>query len=121
YLNASWRPERTDGNPNEINQYDALYGFRCCHFFFQAADGIRALYVTGVQTCALPISIRGHRPPPRREWLPASSRPSSTRLQRRGDRKSACRERVDITEATPTEIKQDDARYGFRCCNLKKI
>src|SRR6266496_3367194 len=27
----------------------------CC-FFFQAEDGIRDLYVTGVQTCALPIS-----------------------------------------------------------------
>src|SRR5690349_24211372 len=25
-------------------------------FFFQAEDGIRYLYVTGVQTCALPIS-----------------------------------------------------------------
>src|SRR5690349_16042210 len=24
-------------------------------FFFQAEDGIRGLYVTGVQTCALPI------------------------------------------------------------------
>src|SRR5688572_31674384 len=27
----------------------------CCGFFFQAEDGIRALTVTGVQTCALPI------------------------------------------------------------------
>src|SRR5688572_33281213 len=27
-------------------------------FFFQAEDGIRALTVTGVQTCALPISAR---------------------------------------------------------------
>src|SRR5438874_11370645 len=27
-------------------------------FFFQAEDGIRDLYVTGVQTCALPISAR---------------------------------------------------------------
>ena len=27
-------------------------------FFFQAEDGIRALIVTGVQTCALPIYIR---------------------------------------------------------------
>src|SRR6266403_5424505 len=27
-------------------------------FFFQAEDGIRDLYVTGVQTCALPISNR---------------------------------------------------------------
>src|SRR2546430_13565746 len=28
-------------------------------FFFQAEDGIRDLTVTGVQTCALPISQRG--------------------------------------------------------------
>src|SRR5205085_3469317 len=28
-------------------------------FFFQAEDGIRDLTVTGVQTCALPISTRG--------------------------------------------------------------
>src|SRR5438874_10002705 len=28
-----------------------------CYFFFQAEDGIRDLYVTGVQTCALPISF----------------------------------------------------------------
>src|SRR6266496_5175205 len=30
-------------------------------FFFQAEDGIRDLYVTGVQTCALPISAHGDR------------------------------------------------------------
>src|SRR6266853_3086245 len=29
----------------------------CFFFFFQAEDGIRALTVTGVQTCALPISL----------------------------------------------------------------
>src|SRR5256886_7867854 len=28
-----------------------------CVFFFEAEDGIRDLTVTGVQTCALPISI----------------------------------------------------------------
>src|SRR2546428_5491258 len=28
-----------------------------CFFFFQAEDGIRDLIVTGVQTCALPISV----------------------------------------------------------------
>src|SRR5690606_40828730 len=27
-------------------------------FFFQAEDGIRVFHVTGVQTCALPISTR---------------------------------------------------------------
>src|SRR5204862_2146284 len=31
-------------------------GVRLPFFFFQAEDGIRDLYVTGVQTCALPIS-----------------------------------------------------------------
>src|SRR6266496_4713953 len=31
-------------------------------FFFQAEDGIRDLYVTGVQTCALPISRVGRNP-----------------------------------------------------------
>src|SRR2546430_4092200 len=30
----------------------------CIVFFFQAEDGIRDLTVTGVQTCALPISAR---------------------------------------------------------------
>src|SRR5438132_11362617 len=30
----------------------------CCFFFFQAEDGIRDHCVTGVQTCALPISCR---------------------------------------------------------------
>src|SRR2546430_3396795 len=34
--------------------YDCLLFF----FFFQAEDGIRDLTVTGVQTCALPISAR---------------------------------------------------------------
>src|SRR6266496_4385210 len=31
----------------------------CSFFFFQAEDGIRDLYVTGVQTCALPICWLG--------------------------------------------------------------
>src|SRR6266498_5137887 len=30
-----------------------------CVFFFQAEDGIRDADVTGVQTCALPISVNG--------------------------------------------------------------
>src|SRR5205809_3184165 len=30
----------------------------CLFFFFQAEDGIRDVAVTGVQTCALPISTR---------------------------------------------------------------
>src|SRR5438874_4307681 len=35
---------------------EAAYRCLLFVFFFQAEDGIRDLYVTGVQTCALPIS-----------------------------------------------------------------
>src|SRR5256885_183179 len=46
-------------------------------FFFQAEDGIRDYKVTGVQTCALPISARSHRaascPPPRAPRRPSPS------------------------------------------------
>src|SRR2546421_8192077 len=42
-----------------------LFYFHCFFilfffFFFQAEDGIRDLIVTGVQTCALPISLKHH-------------------------------------------------------------
>src|SRR5262250_1568494 len=30
-LPISWMPDRTEANPNELNQDDARYGFRCCH------------------------------------------------------------------------------------------
>src|SRR5699024_12122051 len=36
--------------------YATLYS--CSFFFFQAEDGIRDRNVTGVQTCALPISCK---------------------------------------------------------------
>src|SRR3712207_3139657 len=31
YFKAPWMPERTEANPNELNQDDARYAFRCCH------------------------------------------------------------------------------------------
>src|SRR5438067_1091092 len=30
YFKAPWMPDRTEANPNELNQDDARYGFRCC-------------------------------------------------------------------------------------------
>src|SRR5690606_40458569 len=36
-----------------VRRHDATFFF----FFCQAEDGIRAFHVTGVQTCALPISL----------------------------------------------------------------
>src|SRR5690625_5380968 len=35
----------------------------CYFFYFQARDGIREGHVTGVRTCALPISVADWRPP----------------------------------------------------------
>src|SRR6516165_4055343 len=50
-------------------------------FFFQAADGIRALTVTGVQTCALPISRSSSARP--RPWTRRSAAPRSPPPPRR--------------------------------------
>src|SRR2546429_6258438 len=38
---------------------NVLFRTKCFFFFFQAEDGIRDVAVTGVQTCALPISREG--------------------------------------------------------------
>src|SRR2546430_1311610 len=64
---------------------DIAIGFSRSSFFFQAEDGIRDLTVTGVQTCALPISSRsgstrpGPSPAaPSRSTAGSRSRPRST-------------------------------------------
>src|SRR3712207_8448574 len=44
-------------NPPSITALDFSF-----LFFFQAEDGIRDIGVTGVQTCALPISLSGCHP-----------------------------------------------------------
>src|SRR5688572_32532572 len=53
-------------------------------FFFQAEDGIRDLTVTGVQTCALPISMRTHWT--RTAKSPARSCSTTPRTWRRRNR-----------------------------------
>src|SRR2546429_9324218 len=55
------------------------YGVRS--FFFQAEDGIRDVAVTGVQTCALPISFyefpaRGPLPPVKLTWYDGGLMPN---------------------------------------------
>src|SRR3712207_7443633 len=53
-------------------------------FVFQAEDGIRDSGVTGVQTCALPISTRSKR-------SPASSSSSVVSAEMRGSRSATTR------------------------------
>src|SRR2546430_13074116 len=48
YVNSIWCAK-------QVRENDACFAV----FFFQAEDGIRDLTVTGVQTCALPISTAG--------------------------------------------------------------
>src|SRR5690606_779491 len=60
-----------------------------CHliffFFFQAEDGIRDFHVTGVQTCALPISMKRSRS------LPAAFQARSARLAAASASPASCK------------------------------
>src|SRR5690349_21908461 len=64
--------EKPGGTDHELSRCSATNGVKepsglggRVVFFFQAEDGIRDLYVTGVQTCALPIWTRRHGDHPR--------------------------------------------------------
>ena len=62
-------------------------------FFFQAEDGIRDIGVTGVQTCALPISSLSRCSDrscsvPTQPWLTRHADRPSAHIARRLDRKS---------------------------------
>src|SRR5690625_5639649 len=72
-------------------------------FFFQAEDGIRDGHVTGVQTCALPISLMNRVGPPRQrgraaqhseisDFVPASDEVRDALAAQIG--RASCRERV---------------------------
>src|SRR5438874_8015196 len=62
-------------------------------FFFQAEDGIRDLYVTGVQTCALPISVHG------RARLGGAARSGG----------------ADDARVLPREARSEERRVGKEC------
>src|SRR2546428_2483611 len=65
-----------------------------CFFFFQAEDGIRYLIVTGVQTCALPISpVRDQRRGPLPIRVP--HHPAAAARRGTGFLPGAARERAD--------------------------
>src|SRR6476660_10295667 len=71
------------------------YGPTRVLFFFQAEDGIRDIGVTGVQTCALPISTSAPRSPSsaasrRRTWSTAGVSRSRSEERRVG---KECRSR----------------------------
>src|SRR6266511_4696454 len=85
-------------------------------FFFQAEDGIRDFHVTGVQTCALPISAATTWSRPRTStrrwsWPPRSRAPATGRS--RSARSWSCRRGRPTTRA-PAELRGWQAAAGAR-------
>src|SRR6478736_3752697 len=75
------------------------------YFFFQAEDGIRALTVTGVQTCALPICRRARRCPrrgrrPRRTAAACCGRTAERRVAEQSRSPSGARHQKQKTGKT---------------------
>src|SRR5688572_32995853 len=85
-----------DGDCGRYDQNDDQGGF--FYFFFQAEDGIRDLTVTGVQTCALPISEREIEV----EWARSDSGVFPVML------------RIE-TEDEPGVLRSEERRVGKEC------
>src|SRR2546421_8425819 len=103
-----------------LNQIVLSEGLNILHllfFFFQAEDGIRDLIVTGVQTCALPISVRARCITPRRRTTPLR-RPCTTRslgarsAARSPVQRSAARSATVVPARSP---RSEERRVGKEC------
>src|SRR5690625_7011376 len=91
---------------------------RAIFFFFQAEDGIRDGHVTGVQTCALPISSPRPRPsdssvvyPGAQRWpdLLRGSRADRSELRQIG--RASCRERVEMSVGAGTWREKTERKW----------
>src|SRR6266496_2736916 len=83
-------------------------------FFFQAEDGIRALYVTGVQTCALPISAEPRRRPDADQAVGASREAVPLERDRPDDLRESEREHREIDAREPHAEPAEDERTERR-------
>src|SRR5690606_40090887 len=85
-----------------------IHVFLCCQFFFfQAEDGIRDFHVTGVQTCALPISTTKL---PGSAQNSATDSASATRLRR-----SPASQLDQGARGTNTRVRSEERRVGKEC------
>src|SRR5207249_9053185 len=90
--------KRGGAHENERDQMTDLM-FNVLFFFFQAEDGIRDRNVTGVQTCALPISKTGGRAGSCRSAVMQGPVDGDVKRSSRISPKigrASCRERVEI-------------------------
>src|SRR6266511_4671139 len=85
-------------------------------FFFQAEDGIRDFHVTGVQTCALPISDwrppRSRKPRSRAGWssVAGGQRRHESIGLRLGGRSELGRQRAEVARGDRTLCVDEDGR-----------
>src|SRR5262249_57802335 len=101
-----------------------MFSFVFC-FFFQAEDGIRDWSVTGVQTCALPISVTVTRlRSPRARPGRAQISPQAYRVMKSWKSavnpvvpeigRASCRERVEMWGVAGALKKKKEAREGTK-------
>src|SRR5438105_14720847 len=76
------------------------------YFFFQAEDGIRDPLVTGVQTCALPISRSPQPPSPQTSFVPVAP----TSGERRKSTSSVVGSGFSIVTCSP--LRSEERRVG---------
>src|SRR5690606_41068332 len=94
-------------------------------FFFQAEDGIRDFHVTGVQTCALPISrerlqalARGESAPPAVGPVPVADAPDFTEAVARliAERRTTIDWLATLDDAAWDEnLRSEERRVGKEC------
>src|SRR2546426_4696887 len=91
----------------------------CIFFFFQAEDGIRDYKVTGVQTCALPISAHGLDPASDLAHAAAAPRPhlrpdvvEDGHPRALGDPRQA---EVELGEVDQHAQRSEERRVGKEC------
>src|SRR5437867_6925918 len=105
---------------SQVTEQTVRFNTTLAFFFFLAEDGIRDRTVTGVQTCALPISWRAGRgrqsPPPfALSFLRTSSCDLVNRLHPCDDcRHGATRNRRAPGSLGPRRVPREfEARHGF--------
>src|SRR5207249_8109888 len=89
-----------------------------CDFFFQAEDGIRDRNVTGVQTCALPISPPIVLPEPiytrsLARVVRAQRQPSCSRPTRQSSGTNTSSKKTSLNIAWP--VRSEERRVGKEC------
>src|SRR5947207_15896834 len=84
-------------------------------FFFQAEDGIRDHCVTGVQTCALPISGAGSFGRRTRPWRSDSRRLPAPQLASPEGPRRPSQPRTHVTAVRAVHPRSEERRVGKEC------